>query len=148
MSRPALATVDDVAVRLGQDITDPGQAQARLEDASEIVRAYAGVTWLNDDEDTLVDVPAQIPGVVAQMVERAARNPTGVVQTQEQTGPFMQSLSFGADAAARLYLTRHNKMVIRSAVARTPIGTLATSRGPLETPGVVYPAVAEEVIWP
>lgn len=144
MSRPALATVDDVAVRLGQEITDPGQAQARLEDASEIVRAYAGTTWLNDDEDTLVDVPAQVAGVVAQMVERAARNPSGV--TQETTGPF--AVSFGAEAAARLYLTRNNKLVIRAAVARTSIGTLSTSRGPLETPSVADPGVYEEVIWP
>jgi hypothetical protein len=138
MSRAPLATVDDVAARLGQtlDPTDP-QVLARLGDASEIVRAYAGETWL-DDEGDLDDVPDAIPGVVAQMVERAARNPMGVVAEQKTAGPFQQQFSFGADAATRIYMTRNDKMVVRAAVGRTGIGTIATSRGILETPPVTY----------
>ena len=152
MSRPALATVDDVAVRLGQAIDDEAQANARLADASEIVRAYADptgeTTWLNDAETDVEDVPPQVAGVVAQMVERAAHNPMGAVQATEQTGPYQRMFSFGPDAAARLYLSRNDKMVIRTVMGRTSIGTLSTSRGPLETPAVTSPGVAEEVIWP
>jgi hypothetical protein len=63
------------------------------------------------------------------MVERATRNPAGV--TFESSGPF--SRSFGADAAQRIYMTKNDRMVVRHAIGRNGIGTLATSRGPLET---------------
>lgn len=133
MARPVLATIEELEARLGSTLDTGGertQADARLADASEIVRAYAGVTWLNDDETALADdVPGQIVGVVASMVERASRNPGGV--TQETAGPFGRS--FGADAAARLYMTKSERMVVRAAVGKTGLGTIATSRGPLET---------------
>jgi hypothetical protein len=133
MSRPALCSLDRLEVLLGAEgITDRPGAEARLEDASEVVRAYANTDWLNDDGDELEDVPPQVANIVAQMVERATRNRDGV--TFEASGPF--SRSFGADAAQRLYLTKNDRMVIRRAVGRTGIGTLATSRGRLETAAV------------
>lgn len=144
MARPTLASIEDLQARLGT-IDDPVQAEARLGDASEIVRAYAGEDWL-DDGGNLEEVPDQIAGVVAQMVERAARNPGGVVQ--ETAGPY--SHSFGPEAAARLYLTKLDKLVIRNAVGRGQVGTISTSRGPLETPPVTCdqpyldPPAAEE----
>lgn len=153
MTRPALASIDDLEDRLGETVGSEAQAQARLEDASAIVRAFARKTWLNAEETDLEGVPADIPGVVAQMVERASRNPSGA--TQEAAGPF--SRSFGPDAAQRLYLSAADKLVIRAAVGSTGIGTIATTRGPLETPDVVpCPDVAPEdtaglptgVIWP
>lgn len=135
MSRPALATLDDLDDLLsgtGLSDFDMNRATVLLAQASEIVRAYAGLTWLNDDEDDVEDVPGQIPDIVTAMVERATRNPDG--STQESAGPFARS--FGADAAQRLYLTRWEKMVVRAAAEKNAVGTLATSRGPLETPAV------------
>lgn len=134
MARPALATIGDLEVLLGYSITpgaDSDQAQARLENASEIVRAYAGVDWLNDAEDAPADVPGAIPGLVAGVVERATRNPSGIVQ--ETAGPFGRS--FGADAAQRLYLTAAEKAVIRRAAGRSQLGSIATTRDSLETAG-------------
>lgn len=132
MARPALATVDDLEILLGESVPDADQADARLQQASAIVRAFAGTTWLNDAGDALEGVPDDIPGVVTAMVERASRNPDGAVQ--ESAGPFTRS--FGPEAASRLYLTGNEKLVIRAAVGSTGIGTLATSRGDLETPPV------------
>lgn len=134
MPRPALSTLDRLEKLLGgpDALTDRTQAQARLEDASEEVRAYAGVDWLNAEGTAVEDVPPQVSDVVARMVERATLNPEGA--TFAADGPF--SRSFGADAAQRLYLTRGERLIIRRAVGRGLVGTLATSRGNLETAAV------------
>lgn len=140
MARPALATVDDLELLLGESIADPGQAEARLQQASELVRAYAGLDWLNDAQDELTLVPGAIPFVVCGIVERATQNPTGV--TQESTGPF--SRSFGPDAASRIYLTDADKRIIRRAAGAQPLAVISTTRGPMETPDVFdYETVAD-----
>lgn len=131
MARPALATLDDLARLL--TVTDEDLAEARLEQASELVRAYAGIDWLNEDESDVDGVPGAIPGLVASMVERATRNPDGV--TSESAGPFARS--FGSDAAARIYLTSADKLVIRHAATASPIGVISTTRGAMETADVI-----------
>ncbi len=130
MARPALATAQDLEDLLGETLTDAdSRVYALLALASEIVRAYAGVTWLNTDETDVENVPESIPLVVASMVQRTTSNPSGVVQ--ESAGPF--SRSFGPDAAQRLYITRQEKAVIRAAVGLSSVGTIGTTRGDLET---------------
>jgi len=150
MARPALATVEDLNEALDPadqvDEDHAAQAGSLLARASEIVRAHAGVTWLTDDESALDAVPAQIPGVVVSMVERATSNPSGAVQ--EQAGPF--SRSFGTSAADRLYLTRWEKLVVSRAAGRQAgLATIGTTRGPLETCAAdgMWPDEVE-VAWP
>lgn len=130
MARPRLTTVEAVARLLGQDITNTDQAEAFIEIASEVVRAFAKQTWLNEAEDALEGVPAQIPGVVDRMVVRAIRNPDEV--TQEQAGPFTRSMR-------PVYMDQYDKMVVRSAVGSSGVGVLSTTRGDLETPAVSIP---------
>ena len=132
MARPALATVEDLERLLGEAVPDEDQAEARLEQASELVRAYARVDWLSDDESEVEDVPGQIPGVVIAIVERASRNPSGA--TQETAGPF--SRSFGSEAAARMYLTAGEKLIIGHATSAIGLGVITTTRGAMETPNV------------
>lgn len=133
MARPALAELADLEALVGT-IGDPSAAEARLAQASEIVRAYAGQTWLTEDESALAEnVPGAIAGVVAAMVERATLNPSGA--TQEAAGPY--SRSFGADAAHRLYMTASERSIVRAAAGRSALGTIATTRGDLETRPVV-----------
>lgn len=139
MGRPAFAQVEDLERLLGQDIGTSAlrdQAEARLEQASELVRAFADADWLNDDETAVEGLPGAIPGVVAGIVERASRNPEGAVQESQTTGPFSVSRSFGADAAARLYLTKGDKLVIRRSVGVGGIGVISTTRGQIETSSV------------
>lgn len=134
MARPPLATVDDLHDALGTPVSgsDVKKALSLLGRASAIVRAFAGKTWV-DDQNALEDVPEDIPGVVVSMVERATRNPDGY--TQETAGPF--SRSFGSEAAQRLFMTSMEKLVIRAACGSTGISVLPTTRGDLETPSVV-----------
>jgi hypothetical protein len=141
VARPALATVEDLGVLLAQPIEEDSpayaQAKALLAHASAIVRAFAGRTWLNEAEDALEGVPADIPGVVAGMVERATRNPAGI--TQEQAGPYARS--FGPEAASRLYLNQWDKLVIRAAIGADTSGlsVLHTTRGDIETTPLTDP---------
>lgn len=128
MARPPLADLDDLIRRVGSIVDAPDAALVLLEQASAIVRAYAGQTWL-DSNGALSGVPDDIPGVVVSMVERATRNPDGLAG--ESVGPF--SRSFGPAAYDRLYLTKAERMVIRAAVGNTGIGTISTTRGSLET---------------
>lgn len=134
MARPALATVADLEDLLGESIESGTTVRVGLllAHASEIVRSYAGVTWLNDDEDDVEDVPAQIPTVVASMVERATSNPLGI--TQESAGPF--SRSFGADASQRIYMTKQERAIVRAAVGVSAVMTMGTTRDQLETRSV------------
>lgn len=125
---PPLAEVWHLTERMGDGaVTDEVQAIARLADASSLVRSYAGTDWIDDDGEPAP--PPAIPGLVAGMVERAVRNPMGATQTQ--AGPF--GVSFGPEAASRIYLTAAEKQVIRQAVGRSNIGVLSTSRGSVET---------------
>ncbi len=146
MSRPTLASIDDLMALSGPIVQeDTPRALVLLAMASEVVRAYAGVTWLNTDEDDVEDVPAQIPDVVVSMVWRATNNPFGVVQ--ETAGPF--SRSFGADAAQRIYMTKQERMIVRAAAGLAPVGPMGTTRGVLETraiepgDGLYDPSTAE-----
>lgn len=140
MPRPALATVSDFEDLLGTQVdVSPTRVEALLAHASEIVRAYAGVTWLNDDEDDVEDVPAQIPMIVASMVERATSNPLGI--TQESAGPF--SRSFGPDASQRLYLTKQERAIVRAAVGVAVVMPMGTTRGELEIGPVLHDAVLD-----
>lgn len=131
MARPSLASVSDFEALLGEPVAAGSASRVALllAHASEIVRVYAGATWLNDDEDDLEDLPAQIPMVVCMMVERATSNPLGV--TQETAGPF--SRSFGSDAAQRLYMTRQERAIVRAAAGVAAVAPLGTTRGDLET---------------
>lgn len=125
----ALADIEELEQRLGEQLEGDAaiQALARLDDASHIVRAYAGTV---SDDWAGADIPDAVPGIVASMVERATRNQDGVIQ--EGAGPFQRS--FGADAANRLYLTKNDKMILRALGGGTAtLGVIGFSRGTVET---------------
>lgn len=108
MPLPPLAVEADVTGRAPDLDIDEDQVELLLGDASALVRAYAGRSWV-DDEGQLDGVPDGVVGIVASMVIRALRNPSGV--TQETTGPF--NVSYGSSAADRLYLTRSDRLLLR-----------------------------------
>lgn len=108
MTLPSLATVGDLQDRLGESITDTAQADALLDYASALVRAYTGRTYVDDDGNLVDPLPDGVVQVTVEMVFRAVTNPSGV--TQDTAGPF--TVSFGADAAQRIYLTKADKTIL------------------------------------
>lgn len=108
MGLPLLADIDDVTVRAPELADGPAvQVGALLADASALVRAVAGKTWVDEHGD-LTEMPDGVVGVVAAVVVRALRNPQGV--TQETTGPF--NVSYGPAAADRLFLTKAERRIV------------------------------------
>lgn len=137
MTLPALATVDDLERRLGQTIPDRDQAEALLERASSKIRSYVGLTWVDPDTGLLDGVPEypDVRGICVEMVVRAVTNPFGV--TQDTTGPF--SVSYGPDAAQRVFLQRGEKEELAPIRRRGGLGVISTTRGPIETATVLVP---------
>ena len=131
MSLPTLASLSDLEERLGHSLPgeDLSSAQRLLRYASSLVRAYAGLSWV-DDDGQLADVPGDVVDVVVEIVDRATKNPAGA--TQVLAGPF--SRSFGADAAQRMYLSGSDKTILAAIPGRRAgLQVISTTRGPVET---------------
>lgn len=115
----ALAQVSALELRLGLEIgslqgADLARAQAALEDASALVRAEAGKTWL--DEDGLVTAPAQVVTIVIKASLREYKNPDGF--TSEQMGDY----SYRTDNAGGVYLTEDERRIVRDAAGASAAG--------------------------
>lgn len=132
MALPSLATTDDVELLLGGTPDNEDQVEALLRLASARARAYTGCRWANEAGDALADVPDGVTEVVAGMVVRAVQNPRGV--TQETIGP--ASVSYGSDAASRIYLTAGDKEILDANRCKSRLWVLSPTRCDLETPDV------------
>lgn len=113
MALPALATLATLQERLGARIENPQQAMYLLGAASTIVRSAAGKLWVNADGE-LEDVPDGASVVVIEMVARVSENPTGAVTNEEHLGPWGHTVSYGNNAADRLYLSAADKIILGS----------------------------------
>jgi hypothetical protein len=144
---PPLATLDDfeswpgVVIASGQEVA----AEAVLAAVSARVRDLAGETWV-DEDDELEDVPDVIVGIVQSVALRVWVNPDA--RSSSSTGPYS-----AAWATLGLSFTAEEVAAIKRAggVGWSGIGTIGTSRGPLETRPVVdsglYSGVYEELNW-
>ena len=104
---PPLASIEQLAELLGEDVVTDGRALALLEHASTLVRSQAGLTWVDAAGDLLPDIPPAASEVTAAVAARAWRRPDDTVQ--ETTGPF--SATFGGQG---IYLTKWEKSVLQS----------------------------------
>lgn len=107
-----LATVGDVEIRLGREVT--GDELARVEiliiDASAIVRAYV-VCPLP------IPTPPAVAGVVATIVVRAlaragADEPIPIGHMQQTSGPFSTSYSEDVASGDVAWLTKMDKLIL------------------------------------
>lgn len=126
---PPLATIDDVTARLGT-MPDLAMAAAFLDDASELVRAETGRDWVDEAGELVDPLPPSVVVVTARAAARALRNPAEV--TQQTAGPFSVTHPSG------VYLTRAEQKIL-ARVGRPQIGTLSTTRGPIETGDITVP---------
>lgn len=125
---PAFASTDDLAARHPGGVSgdaDTARAQAALDDASTLVRAVAGKTWV-DDNNELEDVPDVVFTVTVRAALRAFVNPSGV--QQQSTGPFSESY---ANSSSDVYLTNKEQDMIRSAAAGGSGGIYGIDTAPL-----------------
>ena len=132
MALPSLATTDPLEGWLGVDVdADDAKALFALGVASTLVRAHTGLTFVDDDDDLIGDLPDAVWQVTVMAASRFLSNPEGV--TQEVTGPFSVTRSSAGTGEAALYLTKSEKaMLDTSAVLSTgPRGrfTITTTRG-------------------
>lgn len=136
MELPPLADLDDVEAVLGAKVDNPDYGEWLIRYASSLVRRETGCTFV-DADNTLLDTPAvhDVRDVVIGMIKRAVDNPEGV--TQDTTGPF--TVSFGSDAAQRVYLIAGDRIVLAALRCRGGLWTLPTTRGPIEAASVHVP---------
>lgn len=120
-----LATVTALENWLGDDLSDSfDRAFAMLDHASALVRIAAGETWSSGA------VPDGIPQLVVRVAARMWPNPNGL--RSSTTGPFSGTF-------AENELTPAEKSEVWAIVhpgERRGLGTISTTRGPLETESV------------
>jgi hypothetical protein len=126
MSLPPLATIEDIAARQPGGVPDADETRvtALLTDASALVRAVAGIDWL-DDTGQLTPVPDIIVAIVCASARRAYNNPEGAVS--ESDGSWSQT---NASKAGDPYLEPYEEKRIRQAAGRNELWALPITRDP------------------
>lgn len=143
-----LASVEQLADRLGialdAQTPDGLRAQAALEDASALVRAEAGVDYV-DDHGELETVPEVIITITIAAAYRAFRNPDG--KTQTSVGDV--SVSYSRQAGeAQLFLTRAERRAIRRAAGMGGFSSVSLTSGWFEGKDPHYvPTTQLDAAW-
>jgi hypothetical protein len=103
----AWTTADDVIdAWIGDDApTDANKVGIWIDKAEREVRVQVPTITDRITADTTGDLLANTKDVVIAMVQRVFRNPEGVRQVSEGTGPFSGSKTYGGNHPGALYLT-------------------------------------------
>lgn len=111
----AFATVSDIAIRMGRDLTaaEEGQASLLLTFVTNLIAGEVNKTaeWAA----TLSPIPTRLRVVAIEATVRVLQNPLAVRSVQEQLGAHSQSRSY-ADVSAGLQLTDQECRDVRRAV--------------------------------
>lgn len=114
MPLPSLASVSDLAVWLGETVTDHARAQAYLHAASTCVRSHTGRAWVDADGEPEASVSVTrldaAKTVVLMVTSRLWHNPQGLKQTT--TGPFSSTFD-----TSGLELTDFEKSILAEPVS-------------------------------
>jgi hypothetical protein len=146
MTLPSFATTTDLT-RAGVQCASAQEATHVLWAVSTRIRGYAGRSFVADDGTSLIYAGSTdadlllaadlLQSVTIEAAKRRLANPDGVTSSSETTGPFSESVTFEAD---NVFLSRQEKADIDHAVTLaypsggfTGLGTISTTRGPLET---------------
>ena len=112
---PTFATTDDVATRLGRDLTEneSSTAEALLAGVAEIIATEAGRS-----QASVIDNDPPVPMLRIVSVEatvRAMQNPSGAQSVREQLGQYSRAVSFEGGESG-VYLTDSEMRLARRAV--------------------------------
>jgi hypothetical protein len=105
---PPFASVDDLETRIGP-VDDEARAEAALDDASALIRAEAGKTWVTSTALD-ADVPDILAVVCITVARRVIENPNGVAS--ESLGDATINYE---NASGDVYLTAGEKRLVRRA---------------------------------
>jgi hypothetical protein len=105
---PPFASLDDLETRTGP-VDDATRAEAALDDASALIRAEAGKTWVTSDALD-ADTPDILVVVCITVARRVIENPNGVAS--ESLGDATISYE---NASGDVYLTAGEKRLVRRA---------------------------------
>lgn len=97
-----------VAAWIGDDApTDTAKVDNWIGKAERLLRSKVPdlATRILADPVTEPDLLSNVMDVVVSMVQRVFRNPEGVRQRQEGTGPFTGSVTYGGDQPGALWIT-------------------------------------------
>lgn len=125
---PALATAEDFAARLGRSLTvdEAVQVAAYLVDASTLVRRAAGVSWVDDEEALVDDIPDDAVVITLNAARRAFDNPQGVAQKSVDD----VSVSYSRAVSGGIYLTAEEKAILSGLTGGGQgLWTMSTTRG-------------------
>lgn len=123
----AFATTQDVAARLGRELTtaEDETAEYLLDAATSVVTEAVGKDddWASDLEAS-DDIPNVVRIVTTELAVRALGNPTGAQSVQETLGQYSHSVRYaGIYEGGGLLLTATEEMLLR----RTVRGVLSGS---------------------
>lgn len=135
MANPSLATVEELADWLGEEITKPTdikRAGFALAVASTLVRTETGREWLDERGELVVPRPDVLAQVVVMAAARAFTNPDGIEDVSEGLDDFttrekrkVQDTGVYLTRAERDMLAGLDRPVFRG------LGTVSTTRGDL-----------------
>lgn len=133
-----LATLSAMEARLRRPLTGPEAtaAEAAIDDATALVLAVTGRTWL------VSGVPdTRVTPIVLSVALRAFRNPEGY--STETVGSWTGVTGgSGQDVASGVYLTTHERDQLRALMGKSGIVSVEVTRPEhTATSGVVYVAV-------
>ena len=110
MQWPITEGMDVVEAWIGDDAPDDDERLRKWVERAErkIRREVPGITGrlAASDPDHEPDLPDLVRDVVIDMVTEVYRNPEGIRQMQDTTGPFSGSVTFGGDSPGALVLTK------------------------------------------
>lgn len=120
-----LADLAGMEVRLRRALSDAEAtaAEAAIDDATALVRAETGRTWL--DENGTPD--PQVAGIVLSVALRAFRNPEGF--SSQTVGSWTGTVGGGGqDVASGVYLTTHERRQLQSLMGAGGLVSLTVVR--------------------
>lgn len=121
---PPLATVDQLAVRLGYPLegAEADRARALLIEASELIRDAAGTDWV-DEGGQLSDVPRRVAQICLAATYRAFTNPEAL--SQRSIGDSSKSYDrAGVEGGEAVYLTTAEREAVLNAAGRSPFAAV------------------------
>lgn len=133
-----LASLDDLEDRLGRTL-DGGElarAHAALADASVLVRAAAGRSWLDSTTGELTEVSDLAVSVTLSAAKRAVDNPDGYVSERIGDYSYTRASAPAGGEVGGVYLTEEERMALRGLRGAGGLATLSYIRAAPFTRGV------------